>query len=357
MIMSGQFQQHVQRHRRRRNWSQEELARRAGLSRAAISAIETGRVVPSTAAALALATAIECRVEELFSIGVPAATAPTWAWPRPADPWPFWRATVAARTRLYPVERTAVGSLPADGIARGAADELVDHGDSARVIVLAGCDPAVGLLRTEVLDATGFEVLPLVRSSRRALDLLREGLVHVAGLHLNSGTSNGNADAVRTSLGPGYTLLRVTQWEEGIAFAPHLRLRTVGEAAAAKLRWVAREEGSGARDCLDAIFRGRRRPAGPFAHVAADHLGVVETIRSGWAEAGVTVRLCATEAGLGFLTARRAAYDLCYRTALHDDPCIRALRRSVQSKHFRRQLAGLPGYRVDATGALCRVSA
>lgn len=356
MIMSRSFHQYLARHRAARNWSQHELARRAGLSRAAISAIENDRVIPSTAAALALATAVGCRVEELFGVGVVPQVAPEWAWPRTTDPWPFWRATVGMRTLLYPVERTAVGSLAAHGIARGAANEIQDQGDPARVLVLAGCDPAAGLLRTDVLEATGVEVLPLVRSSRHALDLLRQGLVHVAGIHLSSGISQGNVAAVRKFLGSGYTLLRVARWQEGIAFAPNLRLRTIREAAAAKLRWVAREEGSGARECLDGLFRGRRHAAGRFTHVASDHVGVVEAVRTGWAQAGIAVRLCAVEAGLGFLTVREEDYDLCYRADLQNDPRIEALRRSVQSHRFRRCLGDLPGYCVDATGTVVHVS-
>ena len=54
--------------RSRAGWSQAELGRSAGLSRAEISAIETGRLVPSTAAALALASALGCTVEALFHL-------------------------------------------------------------------------------------------------------------------------------------------------------------------------------------------------------------------------------------------------------------------------------------------------
>ena len=62
----------VREQRTRRGWSQEELARRSGLSRTGIGAIETGRLVPSAAAALALATAFDCRVEDLFRLPRPA---------------------------------------------------------------------------------------------------------------------------------------------------------------------------------------------------------------------------------------------------------------------------------------------
>ena len=58
----------VRAYRDRLGWSQDELARRSGLSRAGISAIETGRLVPSTGAALALARAFGCTVEDLFRL-------------------------------------------------------------------------------------------------------------------------------------------------------------------------------------------------------------------------------------------------------------------------------------------------
>ena len=53
----------VRAHRIRRGWSQEDLTKRAG-----ISAIETGRLVLSTAAALGLDSALACTVEALFGL-------------------------------------------------------------------------------------------------------------------------------------------------------------------------------------------------------------------------------------------------------------------------------------------------
>src|SRR4051794_11309243 len=96
-------------------WSQDELARRSGLSRAGVSAIENGRLVPSAAAALALAAAFGCRVEDLFALARPAADAGAgddpWAWPpgEVGSGCRFWRAEVGGRVRYYPVEPTALG--------------------------------------------------------------------------------------------------------------------------------------------------------------------------------------------------------------------------------------------------------
>src|SRR5947209_583539 len=110
----------VRDRREGRGWSQGELARRAGLSRAGVSAVETGRLVPSAAAALALAAALGVRVEDLFALApsCPAAEPPSWAWGPPAGaPGRYWRAEVAGRTLLYPAEPTALGVVPHDGVA------------------------------------------------------------------------------------------------------------------------------------------------------------------------------------------------------------------------------------------------
>ncbi|MER3449618.1 MAG: XRE family transcriptional regulator, partial [Chloroflexota bacterium] len=58
-----------------RGISQAELARRAGITRQALSAVEAGHYLPNTAVALRLARALGCRVEDLFVLAdaVPAS--------------------------------------------------------------------------------------------------------------------------------------------------------------------------------------------------------------------------------------------------------------------------------------------
>jgi len=79
-----------------RGWSQEELSRRAGISRAEVSAIEIQRVVPSVAAALALAAALLCRVEDLFGASA-EAQAPEWAWEPAREASRYWQAEVGGK--------------------------------------------------------------------------------------------------------------------------------------------------------------------------------------------------------------------------------------------------------------------
>jgi molybdate-binding protein/transcriptional regulator with XRE-family HTH domain len=348
-----ELENHLRVRRTARGWSQEDLARRSGLSRAGVSAIETGRLVPSAAAALALAAAFGCRVEDLFRLRQRGPEAPEWAWaPRP-EPCRYWAAEVGGMVRLYPAESTPLGLVPHDGIAREGALQAGEQIDPERTLVMACCDPAVGLLAAELARAGGPRLLAFQRPSRAALTLLGQGLVHVAGVHLSrTDEPEGNAAVVRAELGPGYTLLRVANWEEGIALAPGLNLATVRAAVRSDLRWIGRENGSGARQCLDEVLAGRRHPR----RLASDHRGVVEAVRGGWADAGVCPRLVSEEAGLNFLGVRQEAYDLCFPTRWDDDPRFKALVQAVRSTAYRRALGELPGYDGTGTGVLQRVS-
>jgi molybdate-binding protein/transcriptional regulator with XRE-family HTH domain len=342
----------VKTRRQQQGWPQAELARRTGISRAAVSAIEIGRLVPSVGAALALAGAFGCTVEDLFGLAAGTPAGPEWAWPPTATPCRYWTAQVRGRTLSYPAEPTAAGVVAHDGIFTNGSFAPIGEVDPARTLVLAGCDPAAGLLAAHLMQSAGVRLLVLPRSSQDALALLGRGAIHVAGVHLAArATPDGNADAVRAKLGTGFCLLRMAHWQEGLALAPHLGIRSVRAALRANLRWVGREPGSGARLCLDELLRGHRAPK----RLARNHRAVAEAIRNGWADAGVCLRLVSEEAGLRFFPVREELFDLCFPAALAHDPRIDALRRTVQSADYRRLLGDLPGYDASSTGALTSV--
>src|SRR5260370_17464064 len=76
----------VRRARVARGLTQDELARRAGLSRQALGAIESGAYQPGVVAALALARELGDSVEALFgSAGEPSLVEADWA-EAPPDP-------------------------------------------------------------------------------------------------------------------------------------------------------------------------------------------------------------------------------------------------------------------------------
>lgn len=337
----------IREHRLGRGWSQQQLADAAGIPRANVSAIEAGRLVPSTVIALRLAAALQCRVEELFALagGEPVATA--WAWEPTLSTARFWLADVGGRRLRYPCESALQGITAHDGV--WSSERSVDD-ESVRppTLVMACCDPGIGLLASELARQSGVRLLAFFRSSRQALALLKEGTVHVAGLHLSREGSDGNLAIVRETLGEGYRLLRLSTWEDGVVTGSENRAKSAKSLAASSLRWVGRETGSGARQCLDELLGETTR----YRRMASDHRGVIEAVRGGWADAGVAPRMMAEEAGLRFHPVRQEALDLCYPSALADDPRFKALLATLQSGRYRRLLGELPGYDSRSTGEL-----
>ncbi|MGA7828374.1 MAG: substrate-binding domain-containing protein [Geobacteraceae bacterium] len=331
--------------REERSWSQQELADRTGISRAGISAIETGKLVPSTVAALSLARVFSSSVEELFQLGGDKNM--HWAWQPQRGYCRFWRSMVGERMLIYPVETSPHVSVPHDGIFQDG--RFIDNMalDPRRTLVLACCDPAVGFLAAEYARTTPYRMLPLSRSSRQALLLLRDGVVHAAGLHMAEISSpEVNRQAAKEILDVPFRLLRVAIWQAGLAMAPGLGLKTVDEALDANIRWIGREPGSGARQVQDQILQGVIAPT----VMAKSHKEVVDAIRSGWADVGVSVRLVCEEAGLDFLTVREEAYDICLPLSQTNDPRIISLVDVVRSPSFQNMLGQLPGYDISTTG-------
>jgi molybdate-binding protein/transcriptional regulator with XRE-family HTH domain len=341
-------------HRLGREWSQVELAQRSGISRAAVSAIELNRLVPSVAAALALAQALDCSVEDLFGQSKADSTNNAdWAWPPPQSSCRFWHAKVGERTLLYPVETSAAGVVEHDGVYENGVFRTRSRFSPEQTLVLACCDPAAALLATEFNRLRGLRVIILPRSSHQALLLLGQGLVHVAGLHLSTSQSpNANGRAAQDRIGGDARLLRVARWQEGIALAPSSRIHTVQAALRSKLRWVGREPGSAARLCLDELLEHRPPPR----RLALNHRGVAEAVRCGWGDAGVCLQLVSEEAGLPFLPVRHETYELCFAREAESDPRIRALTETVRSSSYRNLLEDLPGYDAAECGEMLTVS-
>jgi molybdate-binding protein/DNA-binding XRE family transcriptional regulator len=331
--------------RRQRGWSQAALAERGGVSRTEVSAIETGRLVPSVAVALRLAEALSESVETIFKSRAAQETA-AWAWPGDSGDPRCWWSAVDGRVLAYPVENTAAGSIPHDEISSP------QNARPDRTLIMAGCDPMVGLIVHDMAARHGIRVVPLLRSSGEALDLLRRGLVHIAGLHLTDAAGRpANHLSVKATLGSGYRLLHQMQWETGVAVVGSRKERTADALLRANVRWVNREEGSAARRAFDALLASRRRPSG-YSRIVRDHRAVAATISSGWAEAGICVKPAAAEARLRFIPLLQEAYELCVSDALLDDSRVSALVATLQGAGYRRLLADMPGCVSRDTGSI-----
>jgi putative molybdopterin biosynthesis protein len=339
--------------RRVRAWSQALLAEKSSVSRTEVSAIETGRLVPSVAVALRLSAALGESVETVFGESRKSLS-PTWAWKPNTQDARCWWASVNDKLLAYPVELTAAGSIPHDRLVPAG-----EHGSGPRpdrTLIIAGCDPLVGLLAHAMATRHDIRVLPLLRSSGEALELLCRGLVHVAGLHLTDASGRSTNDAsVKIKVGSGYRLLHQMRWDNGIAVGDARKELTPSALLRAKVRWVNREEGSAARRTLDFLLESRPRPSG-YRHIVRDHRSVAAIVSSGWAEAGICVKPAASEARVRFIPLYKEAYELCVADDQFGDPRIEALVATLQSTTYRQLIADVPGCVSHETGGVRQVA-
>ena len=343
----------VAERRKALGWSQEDLAARSGLPRSSVSAIEAARLTPSVIAGLAVARALECTVEELFGSGEKMVSQVSqWAWLPTTEPARYWEAEVGGQRLMYPVEALTGSAWAHDGLCRQKVLHERSGWEPGQTLVVAGCDPAAGLLAGEYAATSGFRMLAFSRGGGPALELLKQGVIHVAALHRSTvDRPERNAETAKEKLGTGYRLLRCAEWQEGIVLPSTDPTLSVKACAKHVRQWALREPGSAARECLDELLDKPRHSK----RIMTSHSAVAEAVRGGWAEAGVCVQLCAEDAGLRFLPVRTESLDLCFPAALERDPRLQSLIRLLRSRSHRRLIDELPGYDASNTGELVSV--
>jgi putative molybdopterin biosynthesis protein len=362
--------------RQARGFSQQQLASMAGVSRQAVSAVESGHSDPSLRVALALAQALGMSVEDLFGPGEPAApVAAVSVAPMRGRTDRVALAPVGDRFVALPLRGdtgAGLGFLPAGGLANpanvavsavavGTASNGADAGlelvavrpigPPRPTLVVAGCDPALPLLATplSLLDPpVAFAWWPC--GSAAALRLARQGLVHVAGVH-----TQGDSGDAGQPLPDGADVVGFTAWREGLAVRPELKPVVTGLDAIAKhrLRIVNREPGAEARRLLDAERVRLGLDAGDLAGYdtqAAGHLQVASAVAAGLAEAGVASEPAARAYGLAFVPLAEERFSLVIPAEHAASREVQALFKVLSSPWLLAQLASLPGYDAATCG-------
>ncbi len=372
--------------RQARGLSQQQLAGVAGVTRQAVSAVESGHSDPSLRVALGLARALGMTVEELFGpgdLGDPVLAQPVAAVNGPGSRVALatvgdtfvalpLHADTAARLGFSPAGGLSVGSPPAPaGVTRGGREpwNLVPVrpiGPPRPTVVVAGCDPALPLLETPLalLDPPlAFAWWPC--GSGEALRLAAAGLVHAAGVHRvgpagparppgPSGTPVGSAGAGDAADIPGGAeVVGFASWREGLMVRPGTRVRGLDDVARQGLRLVNREPGAQARALLDRErLRFRLDPAElpGYDSRAAGHLQVAAAIVGGLADAGVSSEPAALAYGLDFIPLAAERFDLVLPAKHAASREVQGLLRVLTSPWLLAQLASLPGYDAGRCG-------
>lgn len=368
---------HLKSFRIRKGLSQSELATLAGITRQAISAIESNQYLPATGVALQLASVLGCRVEDLFSlVPVEETIEGSLVGHMPVDgtqqaPIRVKVSRVGKRLVVRPVQD--VGELFPYTISADGYIKSLSVGVSVRVtlardrhaieqeIWVAGCDPAIFLageyLRRQKDPAS---VVGWTMGSRAALQALERHEVHVAGIHLyDPVTGESNLPFLRRWLkGSGYDVITFATWEEGILIrrGNPKSIRTVADLADPAVTLVNREEGSGARFLLDQ----RLRAAGiapamirGYDSIASSHFDVARAVATHQADVGIGILSAARQFGLDFVPLQTARYDLVVpKPYLKSHPVLNHLFDTLTTKAFRHEIEALGGYDTSDTGKL-----
>ena len=374
------FQNHLKDLRVAQGLSQGELAGQSGITRQAVSAIESHLYLPTTAVALRLAASLGCRVEDLFRLAEAHDVIDgklIGHFPQRDEKISTVRVKVArVGTRMVVRPVTELGavlsySVAADGYATDvhgqASGAMVrvnlsrDRQAIEQAISVAGCDPAIFLAGEHMRrhkDQTS--VVGWTMGSMAALRALQQGEVHVAGLHLvDQTTGESNLPFLRRSLkGSNYEVVTFATWEEGLlvrAGNPK-SIRAVSDVADPYVTLVNREEGAGARLLLDQ----RLRAAGinsdqvkGYGTIVASHFEVARAIASRQADVGIGIRSAAQLFELDFVPLQAARYDLVVPKAyLKSHPTLANLFDTIVSRPFRNEIEALGGYDTSEAGKL-----
>jgi putative molybdopterin biosynthesis protein len=362
-IMAEQGVERVRRARLARGLTQDELARRAGLSRQALGAIESGAYQPGVGVALALARELGHSVEALFG-APPEASHLEADWtgassglvgaPRGA----VALGRIGGRLVAVPQPPPALRLAPAAGVlehaargrARVAAFRTREEIDAT--LLVAGCDPAVTILADWVgRHRPATTLAPITHTSRAALAALLEGRVHAAGVHLGDRKGGEyNLVAVRETLKRRRAVMvNFARWELGLGVrrGNPLELRSIADLARPGVRIANREMGSGARLVLDqALAELKIAPhrITDYGREFSGHLEVAAAIAAGDAETGLTLRVAAEAWGLDFIAVREERYDLVILQRDMDSPPVRAMLDALNSGSFASEVSQLCVY-------------
>jgi molybdate-binding protein/DNA-binding XRE family transcriptional regulator len=361
----------VRNARAARGITQLELARRAGISRQALGAIESGLYQPGVVVALNVARELGETVETLFADNdeqqctrIDASWSDPEMVPAQSSACKVALARVAGKVVAVrqPAARLwlspAAGILDQIGSRRAGVSTYWSQAEIDSTLLIAGCDPAVAILADWLARRRApVTAVPLRCSSSKALSMLAKGGVHVAGVHLRDPKSGEyNLQSVRNAIGRRpLIMINFARWELGLAVASHnpLNIRGFADLGRPQLRIANREVGSGARLALDEALkelglRGQRLKG--YTRELPGHLEVAEAIASAQADAGVTIRVAAEAYGLTFIPLREERYDLVVLEDQSGLGPVKAILEALNSRRFAREINQLCAYDTDQMG-------
>lgn len=361
--------------RTRRGLSAAQLAAMIGVSRQTIYAIEAGTYVPNTAVSLKLASVLDSTVEELFQIE--PVSPPTDETLEVRVVHENAESLVAGQPlRLCAVDGQTIAvvsesnrwALPlVDAVLLEQLHSRKDH-LNARVMILnqnwkraqrlliAGCDPSASILAHALLRQ-GCELVVAYENSSRALELLHDGLVHIAGTHIiDKVKTKADLQALTREFGrKSIAVISYAVWEEGLVIGQGNPKRIAGVADLVRkdVRFANREPGAGCRRLLDDLLSERTIAPGQvhgYDRIVVGHLEAARLVRDGTVDCCVSTQAVARALALDFIPLAQKPYYLVMRRAQLNHPGVQQMLEVLARASFRRDVEVTTGYDMRTAG-------
>ncbi|MDB1089953.1 helix-turn-helix domain-containing protein [Streptomyces sp. ACA25] len=333
----------VRQRRQGRNWSQADLAAAAGVSRQSIAAVEAGRQVPSVTAALGLAGALGCSVEELFAETGPETGSVLPVLVDVAEPSPGTPLTVArvASTQVWaPLhEPDEAGFRLADAVWSADGPTMLD-GAAGNGFVVAGCEPALGMAAAAAPGTGAGRLVVVHASSGRSLAALAAGRAHAAVVH---GPAGGLPPVPE-----GLARWELARWPVGLAHAG--AMPPLGAVGAGRVPVAHRDALAASEQALHRALAAAGAPDRVRGPVAAGHLASARMTAAGQVAAGVTTAAAASAVGLRFTAWEEHVVQLWVDRRFAEHPGMSTLLQVWCSPRVSSQLRRLGGYTLAGAG-------
>jgi DNA-binding XRE family transcriptional regulator len=336
-------QPNAMRERRRESeLTQAELATRAGVSRQLIAAVEAGQHAPSVDAALRLAGALGMTVEALFSPPPPSFS-----------PAVGERLRDGSLVRVGRVGERLVATKLADHGAAGAGwakpDGIIEErtlrlfeGASPAGLVLAGCDPAIGIAESMLQGLGARSLLAIPAATGTALRSLVDGGVHAAVVHGPDGQLPAPpCPALR---------LHLARWQVGIAHSRSLGRQSLGSLLDGGVRIAQRDPAASSQQAFrralaSAGIKAPRRGPEATGHIDAARIAAMLDC------AAVTTESAARAFGLRFVALEQHTVEVWVAEPWRSHPALEALADLLCSAAFTDRVGRFGGYELAGCGS------
>jgi DNA-binding XRE family transcriptional regulator len=321
--------------------TQSELASRAGVSRQLVAAVEAGHNTPAVNAALRLAHALATTVEDLFADEPPAVISALGEPLRDDAPLRLGRVAdqlVAAELDDHGV--AGAGWARPDAVLE-AGRLRVFPGAAPAGIVIAGCDPALGVAEAMLAGLGSRSLLAISAPTGTAITALGRGSVHAAVVH-------GPPDQLPE---PPVPIVRwhLARWQVGLGVSPQIDGSSLEAVLHSEAPVAQRDPAAASQHAFEhatAHVGVAKPPPGPRAAGHIDAARIAATLTG----AGVTTEAAARAFDLRFLALEDHLVEIWLAERWLDHPGARALGELLCSTAFTERVGQFGGYDLAGCG-------